>query len=158
MYDYPSHVDQLQKFCVPNQVCCRDLPIGRISLAYQIADCCFYSPCTLNADADQRAERYKNIPLREQHLCRSPHETSSDLVNFYLHMNNNTPISHNSQSAAGSQSAKLNRSAAQRRYRKKEGQGFLQLRQALKKVSKDDPRSKQDILKRGIPLPLTPFS
>ncbi|OAX38955.1 hypothetical protein K503DRAFT_782503 [Rhizopogon vinicolor AM-OR11-026] len=47
-----------------------------------------------------------------------------------------------------SQSAKLNKSAAQRRYRKKEGQGFLQLRQALKEVSKDDPRSKQDTLKR----------
>ncbi|OJA08563.1 hypothetical protein AZE42_03352 [Rhizopogon vesiculosus] len=51
-----------------------------------------------------------------------------------------------------SQSAKLNKSAAQRRYRKKEGQGFLQLRQVLKEVCKDDPRSKQDTLKRGIRL------
>ncbi|KAG2342033.1 hypothetical protein BDR05DRAFT_964712 [Suillus weaverae] len=42
-----------------------------------------------------------------------------------------------------------NRSAAQRRYRKKEENGFLQLREAIKKVAKDDPRTRQDILRRA---------
>jgi hypothetical protein len=53
-----------------------------------------------------------------------------------------------------SQSAKVNKCAAQRRYREKEGQSFSQLRQALKMVSKGDPRSKQDILKKGVSAPL----
>ncbi|KAG1846222.1 hypothetical protein DFJ58DRAFT_799523 [Suillus subalutaceus] len=46
------------------------------------------------------------------------------------------------------QPARDNRSAAQRRYRKKEEDGFLQLREALKEVAKDDPRTRQDILRR----------
>ncbi|KAG2037563.1 hypothetical protein BDR03DRAFT_956923 [Suillus americanus] len=47
------------------------------------------------------------------------------------------------------QPARDNRSAAQRRYRKKEEDGFLQLREALKEVAKDDPRTRQDILRRA---------
>ncbi|KAG1747674.1 hypothetical protein EDB19DRAFT_1905417 [Suillus lakei] len=47
------------------------------------------------------------------------------------------------------QPARDNRSAAQRRYRKKEEEGFLQLRDALKEVAKDDPRTRQDILRRA---------
>lgn len=47
------------------------------------------------------------------------------------------------------QPAKDNRSAAQRRYRKKEEDGFLQLREALKEVADDGPRTRQDILRRA---------
>lgn len=47
------------------------------------------------------------------------------------------------------QPARDNRSAAQRRYRKKEEDGFFQLREALKKVAKDDPRTRQDILRKA---------
>jgi hypothetical protein len=67
--------------------------------------------------------------------------TSSE---FYFHMNFfDTP------SPQSPQPARDNRSAAQRRYRKKEEDGFLQLREALKEVVKDDPRTRQDILKRA---------
>lgn len=56
------------------------------------------------------------------------------------------------------QPARDNRSAAQRRYRKKEEDGFLRLREALKEVAKDDPRTRQDILRKGLPASLYRFS
>ncbi|KAG1800392.1 uncharacterized protein HD556DRAFT_1439244 [Suillus plorans] len=58
----------------------------------------------------------------------------------------NSPIPQSPQSP---QPARDNRSAAQRRYRKKEEDGFLQLREALREVAKDDPRTRQEILRRA---------
>lgn len=57
--------------------------------------------------------------------------------------------SFNAPTPQSPQPARDNRSAAQRRYRKKEEDGFLQLREALKEVAKDDPRTRQDILRKA---------
>jgi hypothetical protein len=70
-------------------------------------------------------------------------------VNLFFHMN-----TFDASTSQRPQPARDNRSAAQRRYRKKEEDGFFQLREALKKVAKDDPRTRQDILRKGLPASL----
>ncbi|KIK36013.1 hypothetical protein CY34DRAFT_811678 [Suillus luteus UH-Slu-Lm8-n1] len=71
-------------------------------------------------------------------------EISPSASNLFFHMN-----SFNASTPQRPQPARDNRSAAQRRYRKKEEDGFLQLREALKEVAKDDPRTRQDILRKA---------
>ncbi|KAG2153616.1 uncharacterized protein EDB93DRAFT_1102738 [Suillus bovinus] len=60
----------------------------------------------------------------------------------------NTPTSQSLQIPQPARDNR-NRSAAQRRYRKKEEDGFLQLREALREVAKDGPRTRQEILRRA---------
>ncbi|KAG2069456.1 hypothetical protein BDR04DRAFT_1143286 [Suillus decipiens] len=84
---------------------------------------------------------HKIISQAPNAVSKTSSSTSSERL-FYMN-------GFNAPNPQSPRPARDNRSAAQRRYRKKEEDGFLQLREVLKEVAKDDPRTRQDILKRA---------